>query len=81
MKLKLINILIGLIVPILLKGSVIMKITFTEPSSIKDVELTPEDIKSIVEQIKSILELIDNNPRTANAITSFIAALSKAFGQ
>jgi hypothetical protein len=76
MKLKLINILIGLIIPILLKGTSIMKITFLPTSTVQTVELTPEDLAQLVAEIKSILTMMDNSPRIADSFGNLIKAIS-----
>jgi hypothetical protein len=77
MKLKLINFLLGLIVPTLLKGTPIMKITFIEGNVIQDVELTPEDIKQLMSDIRSILEMLNSNPTTAKSLGDLVGSIMK----
>jgi hypothetical protein len=77
MKLKLINFLLGLIIPTLLKGTPIMKISFIEGNKIQDVELKAEDIKQLMEDIRAILEMLNTNPATSKSLSDLISTIIK----
>jgi hypothetical protein len=81
LKVKSLNFLAQLILKFMAKESIIMKVTFAETSTVKEIEMSAEDIGALGAQMLNLCKMATADPTTAAGLDKVLASLIAVFSK